>query len=59
MLDIPRVDQDIYLLQDLTLSESFAASTLSTEVSVDINIEGTQKYEFPDREKFIHSSTSE
>ena len=35
MIDIPGVDQDLNLLQDMTLSDSFAAENLSIEVRVD------------------------
>ena len=53
MVDIPCVDQDIDLIQDLTLIESLPAENISIEVSVDEDTEGAHKYEFPDRANFI------
>ena len=54
MVNIPVVDQDLDLLQDLNLSYSLADDNLSIEVSVYDNIDGAQKYEFTDRSDFIH-----
>ena len=59
MVDIPGVDQDLDLLQDLTLADSLTAENLSIEVSADDIKEGAQKYEFLDRANFIHIIPSE
>ena len=50
MVDIPCVDQDIDLIQDLTLADYLVTEKLSIEVNADEDTEGAQKYEFPDRE---------
>ena len=40
MVDIPGVDHDIYLIQELTLFDSLSADNLSIEVSVYDDTEG-------------------
>ena len=59
MVDIPGVYQDLYIIQYLTLVDSIATDNLSTEDGGDEAIEGSHKYEFPDRENFIHSIPNE
>ena len=59
MVYITGVDQDLDLLQDLTLVYYLASDNLSIEVGVDEDKEWAQKYEFPERANVIHNISSE
>ena len=58
MVVIPGVYQNPNLLQDLTLSDYLASDNQSIEIGVDEDIEGAQKYEFPNITKSIDNIAS-